>query len=110
MGQRTLVVTGGSDGIGAEAARQVTATRATDQIILVGRSEQKTAAVAESIGAEHFTADYSRLAEVRHLAADIRASTDRIDVLANNAGGAFGERVTTEDGNERTFPRSTSGR
>lgn len=103
MSKRTIVITGGSDGIGAEAARQVARTQPSTRLILVGRSPQKTAAVAREVGADHFLADYARLDDVRRLAADIRSTVGRIDVLANNAGGIFGERTVTVDGNEKTF-------
>lgn len=72
-------------------------------MILVGRSAQKTAQVARETGAEYFVADYIRLDDVRGLAAQIRSTTDHIDVLANNAGGVFGDRIATVDGNEKTF-------
>lgn len=103
MGERMIVITGGSDGIGAEAARQVVRAEPGNRIILVGRSAEKTAAVAREVGADHFVADYTQLGDVRRLAADIRAAVDRIDVLANNAGAIFGERAVTVDGNEKTF-------
>ncbi|MBM9465171.1 SDR family NAD(P)-dependent oxidoreductase [Aeromicrobium sp. YIM 150415] len=103
MSERTIVITGGSDGIGAEAARQVRRSQASARIVLVGRSPEKTTAVAREIGADHCVADYTRLDDVRRVAAEIRSTVDRIDVLANNAGGVFGERAVTEDGNEKTF-------
>ncbi len=102
MTRRTMVITGGSDGIGAEAARQA-ARAGENRLILVGRSAEKTASVARALGAEHFLADFTRLGDVRRLATDIRQTADRVDVLANNAGGVFGERTVTEDGNEKTF-------
>lgn len=102
MGKRTMVITGGSDGIGAEAARQIART-GENRLILVGRSTEKTAAVAREVGADHFLADFTTLDDVRRLAADIRQSTDHLDVLANNAGGVFGKRTVTVDGNEKTF-------
>lgn len=104
MGGRTIVITGGSDGIGAEAARQVARAQPTSRLILVGRSARKTADVAREVGAHaHFVADYTRLEDVRRLASEIRGSVDRIDALANNAGGVFGKRTVTVDGNEKTF-------
>lgn len=103
MAGRTIVITGGSDGIGAEAARQVAHAEPADRLILVGRSADKTAAVAQEVGAEHFVADFTRLDDVRRLAADLNAAVDRVDVLANNAGGVFGDRTVTVDGNEKTF-------
>lgn len=98
---RTIVLTGASDGIGAAAAR--TLTSAGHRVLIVGRSPEKTAAVARETGAESFVADFASFAQVRRLAAEIRERVESIDVLANNAGGVFGERRPTEDGHERTF-------
>jgi len=94
------VVTGASDGIGAAAARALAARG--HHVVVVGRSAQKTAAVAREIGAPHHLADFGDLADVRRLADELRAY-DRIDVLANNAGGIFGDPTPTVDGFERTF-------
>ncbi len=67
MTGRTIVITGASDGIGAAAARILTA--AGEQVVVVGRSPQKTEAVARELGAEHFVADFATLQDVRGLAA-----------------------------------------
>jgi NAD(P)-dependent dehydrogenase (short-subunit alcohol dehydrogenase family) len=99
----TIVITGASDGIGAAAARQLAGSGA--RLILVGRSPEKTKAVADETGAEHFTADFARLDDVRELAAKLTAAVgdEGIDVLANNAGGIFGDRTPTVDGFEKTI-------
>jgi NAD(P)-dependent dehydrogenase (short-subunit alcohol dehydrogenase family) len=98
---RTIIITGASDGIGAAAAR--TLTEAGDTVVVVGRSPQKTAAIARELGAEYHVADFSRLDEVRGLAATLLENHPRIDVLANNAGGIMGEREVTVDGFEKTL-------
>ncbi|PPG36227.1 short-chain dehydrogenase [Pseudoclavibacter sp. RFBG4] len=98
---RTVVITGGSDGIGATAARALAAKGW--RVVVVGRNAEKTAAVAEEIGAERFVADFSRLDEVRKLAARLIEQVGPIDVLANNAGGIFGDRTRTVDGHELTL-------
>lgn len=100
---KTIVITGASDGIGAAAARQLGSSG--DRLILVGRSPEKTRAVAEEARAEHLTADFARLDDVRDLAARITTMVgdDGIDVLANNAGGIFGDRTPTVDGHEKTI-------
>lgn len=98
---KTIVITGASDGIGAAAAGRL--HRDGHRIVLVGRSPQKTEAVARELRADHFIADFTRLADVRTLAAELDASYPNIDVLANNAGGIFGDRSKTIDGFEKTF-------
>ena len=96
---RTVVVTGASSGVGAAAARRFAGLGAN--VVVVGRSPERTRMVAESIGAEHHVADFSRLDDVRALADRLR---DRhIDVLANNAGGVATGRRLTVDGHEATF-------
>jgi NAD(P)-dependent dehydrogenase (short-subunit alcohol dehydrogenase family) len=97
-----VVLTGASDGIGAAAARRL--HRSGAQVVVVGRSAEKTAAVAAELdGALALTADFARLDDVRRLAAQLRERLPRIDVLANNAGASFGRRAVTVDGHEQTF-------
>ena len=98
---RTIVITGASDGIGAAAARTLAA--AGHEVVIVGRSPEKTRAVAEEVGAPFHVADFADLSQVRALARDLQEAHPRIDVLANNAGGIMGERSLTVDGFEKTF-------
>jgi NAD(P)-dependent dehydrogenase (short-subunit alcohol dehydrogenase family) len=98
---KVVVVTGASDGIGAAAARALADNG--HQVVLVGRSPDKTARIAGELGVDSYVADYSRLDTVRALAAAL-LKYPRIDVLANNAGGVFGNpRQLTADGHEITF-------
>jgi retinol dehydrogenase-14 len=106
--QKTIVVTGASDGIGLESSSQLAAQG--HHVVMVGRNPQKLeAAVArvrrESPDAqvESFVCDFASFAAVRDLAAKLLASYPRIDVLVNNAGTVFDKRTVTEDGNEATF-------
>lgn len=101
MPQRTIVITGASDGIGAAAARNL--AKAGERIVVVGRSPLKTAAVAAGLGADYFVSDFAELAQVRELAAALKENYPRIDVLVNNAGGIMGEHEFTVDGYEKTF-------
>jgi NAD(P)-dependent dehydrogenase (short-subunit alcohol dehydrogenase family) len=97
----TVVVTGASSGIGAAAARRFAELGAT--VAVVGRSPEKTAAVAAAIGAQAYLVDYGSLEDVRRLAGELLAHYPRIDVLANNAGGFFATRKASTDGHELTF-------
>jgi NAD(P)-dependent dehydrogenase (short-subunit alcohol dehydrogenase family) len=98
---KTIVITGASDGIGASAARRL--HQDGHRVAVVGRSPQKTQAVARELGADAYVADFTKLADVRALAAELDAAYPAIDVLANNAGGIFGDTTKTEDGFEMTF-------
>ena len=99
--QKTIVITGASDGIGAAGARAL--TKSENHVILVGRSPAKTRALAADLNAPYFVADFSELSQVRDLAAKLLTNHPRIDVLVNNAGGIFGERRLTDDGLEMTM-------
>lgn len=101
MTRKTIVITGASDGIGAAAARQL--TRGGAHIVVVGRSQSKTTAVAQELGADYYVADFADLSQVRALADKIRCEYSRIDVLANNAGGMCRELEMTADGLEKTY-------
>ena len=98
--QKTIIITGASDGIGAAAARKLKSLGHT--VILVGRSRSKTEAMARELSVPFHLADYATLGDVQRLADELQ-HYDRIDVLANNAGGIMGNRELTEDGFEKTF-------
>ncbi|CAN5183510.1 SDR family oxidoreductase [soil metagenome] len=100
----TIVITGASSGIGAEAARTLAAEGW--EVAVVGRNPERTADVAASVGARPFLADYDRLDDVRRLADDLLEAYPTIDVLANNAGGLSSERGLTVDGHERIFQQN----
>jgi NAD(P)-dependent dehydrogenase (short-subunit alcohol dehydrogenase family) len=98
---RTIVITGASDGIGAAAARQL--RQNGDNIVVVGRSQSKTAAMAAELDADHFVVDFADLSQVRALAQKLSSQYPRIDVLLNNAGGMSTNIWMTPDGYEQTY-------
>jgi NAD(P)-dependent dehydrogenase (short-subunit alcohol dehydrogenase family) len=108
MQGKVCVITGATSGIGREAALQL--ARLGARLVLVGRDPRRGAdAVAwlkervPGAAAAVLVGDLLRLAEIRRLAAALRAEADRIDVLVNNAGAIFDRHALTEDGVERTF-------
>ena len=103
MEDRTVVITGASSGIGRAAARELAALGA--EVVVVGRNPERTQAVADELGARSHVADFTSLASVRVLAADLLAAHPRIHVLANNAGGV-GAKETTPDGYDATFQQN----
>ena len=100
MEKKTIVITGSSDGIGAAAARKL--KEMGHNVVIVGRSKEKTERIAKELDTSFHLVDYSDLSQVKRLAEELK-QYDRIDVLVNNAGGAQGERKVTIDGYERTF-------
>jgi NAD(P)-dependent dehydrogenase (short-subunit alcohol dehydrogenase family) len=101
MTQRTIVITGASDGIGAAAARRL--SQSGEKVVVVGRSESKTTAIAAELGADYFVADFADLSQVRALADKIRSEYPRVDVLLNNAGLMVKKPDITPDGYEMTY-------
>jgi NAD(P)-dependent dehydrogenase (short-subunit alcohol dehydrogenase family) len=100
LGDKTIVITGGSSGIGAAAARALRQMGA--HVVITGRSP-RTKRLADEIGSDHFLVDYSRFAEVRSFAEALLERYPRIDVLVNNVGGIIGNRRITPDGHEMTL-------
>ncbi|WP_327088311.1 SDR family NAD(P)-dependent oxidoreductase [Nonomuraea sp. NBC_01738] len=95
------VITGASAGIGAAAASEL--SRRGHKVVLVGRDAARLKAVAQGLtGPEPdvLTCDFTRLDDVRRLAADLRERYERIGVLANNAGVMSSTRQVTADGHE----------
>lgn len=101
MKNKTIIITGASDGIGLEAARELKKQGA--EVVIIGRSPEKTKAAGKELNVPYYIADFTRLDEVRSLAAALKKAYPHIDVLANNAGGLFGDREVTVDGFEKTM-------
>lgn len=100
MSKKTIILTGASDGIGAAAATRL--RELGHNVIIVGRTKEKTEKLATKLGVPYHLVDYARLSEVRRLAKELN-TYERIDVLINNAGGSFDRRCVTEDGFEKNF-------
>ena len=105
--QRTIVITGATDGLGKGIAEELASTGA--RLILHGRNEEKGQALLEELRPratgelEWRLADFASLDDVRGLVDEL-LDEQRIDVLVNNAGiGTAGPREESEDGYELTF-------
>jgi retinol dehydrogenase 14 len=107
MAGRTVLVTGGTGGIGKATALGL--ARMGANVAITGRDAARTDQAAREIrsatGAQVdvFLADLSAQAEVRRLAEEVLQRLPRIDVLVNNVGGYWNTRHLTVDGLERTF-------
>ena len=108
MEGKTCLITGGSDGIGYAAAREL--ARMGARVVIVGRNAAKTDDAVQRITAEtgnpavdRLLADLSSQREVRRLAAEALQRLPRLDVLLNNAGAIFLSNQRSVDGLEMTF-------
>lgn len=100
MDKKTIVITGASDGIGKAAAKKL--KELGHNVIIVGRSKEKTENVAKELDCPYYLADFARFSDVVALADELN-KLDRIDVLANNAGAVIPKLIKTVDGNEMTY-------
>ena len=89
--RRTAVVTGASSGIGAATARALAAEGF--HVYCAARRTERVVELAEEIGGTPVTVDVTSEDSVAALASTVG---DRLDVLVNNAGGAFGSAPVAE--------------
>jgi NAD(P)-dependent dehydrogenase (short-subunit alcohol dehydrogenase family) len=107
---KTALVTGSTDGVGREVALRLGGDGW--RVLIHGRDRERGNAVVAAIEkaggiAEFIAADLSTLAEVRRLADAVQKTTQRLDLLINNAGigsgGPQGVRQESADGYELRF-------
>jgi len=107
MKGKVVLITGATRGIGRAGAEAMAALGAT--LILVARDDrrlQETKAACEARGAggvRLYRADLSLRKAVEELAHRVTAYEPKLDVLWNNAGGYFAERIVTAEGYEKTW-------
>lgn len=104
---KTIVITGASAGTGAAAARAL--HRLGANVVPVGRSAEKTAAIARELGVQSYTVDFSSLKDVQGLAHTLLDAFPRIDVLAANAGAVVPGGRPTAEGLEPTLAVNALG-
>jgi NAD(P)-dependent dehydrogenase (short-subunit alcohol dehydrogenase family) len=111
---RTVLVTGPTSGLGRAATGALAGLGA--RVVLVGRSPERLAELRASLIREHgedrfpvVTADMGSLESVRAAAIRILATEPRLDVLIDNAGAIFPERIVGPDGIEATLATLVAG-
>jgi NAD(P)-dependent dehydrogenase (short-subunit alcohol dehydrogenase family) len=110
----TVLVTGGTGGIGYQTARAL--ARRGAQLIITGREadagEHAAAAIRRESGqasVSFLQVDHATVAGNRQLAKQVRATFPDLDVLVNNVGGLYGTRWETADGYEATLAMNFLG-
>lgn len=106
--EKTVLITGATDGMGKETALMFAKVGAT--VLIHGRNPKKLADTLKALREANpkgqyysYQADYASLADVRAMAEAIKKEHQQIDILINNAGLYPDKRVITEDGFELTL-------
>ncbi len=107
--QKTILVTGSTDGIGYETAKVL--LKKGELVIIHGRNKGKAEEIREKllsslgkdISVETVAGDLSSLIQVREMAEELRKNFAQIDVLINNAGIFSPTLVVSRNGFELTF-------
>lgn len=110
--QKTILVTGSTDGIGLETARMLVSRG--QHVLLHGRSQSKLEEAEKTLSAlpgggrvESYVADLSRMADVEALAKAVAEKHAKLDVLINNAGVYNAPDPVTQDGLDVRFAVNT---
>lgn len=110
--QKTILVTGATDGIGLATARMLVSKG--HHVLLHGRNSAKLKGVEEELkglpgceSVESFVADLSLMSEVKTLAKAIIERHSHLDVLINNAGVFRVSDPITQDGLDVRFAVNT---
>lgn len=108
---RTVLITGGNDGIGYAAARAFGRASAAKVIIVGRRAEANTAAASkleEELSKEHGSAtrfvgmvcDISKASDIERLWQDLRSAGTTVDVLVLNATGISEAKTILQRGTD----------
>jgi len=110
--QKTILITGSTDGIGLETARMLVTQG--HHVLLHGRNPAKLEEVEKTLSGlpgggrvESYLADLSRMSEVEALAKTVAERHTQLDVLINNAGVFRTPEPNTQDGLDVRFAVST---
>ena len=92
--KKTIVITGGSDGLGKTLAESLSKE---NNVIILATNEDKLKLVANDNSCKYKVCDVSDYTEVEKTITEIITENNKIDVLVNNAGLWIQEELDTND-------------
>ncbi|MFC2087255.1 SDR family oxidoreductase [Bacteroidota bacterium] len=108
MENKKILITGGTSGLGKATALNLAIQGA--EVVITARDEYKANQVVREIiekskndRVTYFMVDLASMESVRKLARNFKRKHDKINVLINNAGMIYKDRIVTVDGFEKTL-------
>ncbi len=108
MTNKTILITGATDGIGKQTAFEL--AKLGHKVIVHGRNKKKSQEVTNELiqlsgneNLKHVYSDLSSFEEIQKMSDCIKKKYDRIDVLINNAAVFMNDRVILPNGFETNF-------
>ena len=105
---KSIVITGGTSGLGLQAALNLGSQ--FDNMYIIGKNEEKGQSALQDIkklfpkiNIQFMKTDLSLISEIKKLSAYFFNKKIKIDILINNAGGIFFKRTLTAEKIEKTF-------
>ena len=105
---KSIVITGGTSGLGLQAALNLGSQ--FDNMYIIGKNEEKGQSALQDIkklfpkiNIQFIKTDLSLISEIKRLSAYFFNKKIKIDILINNAGGIFFKRTLTSEKIEKTF-------
>ena len=106
--KQTILVTGATDGIGKQTAKELASS--DYHVIIHGRTDNRVKTTIDEVknesgneDVEGYAADFASFKEVSNLADLLNKTYEKLDVLINNAGIFQNKKEETADGYEKTF-------
>lgn len=81
--KKTIVITGGSDGLGKAIAKRL---NNDSNVIIISKDKENLVKTAEEINCEYYVCDVTDYEQVNNTINKILENNNKIDVLINNAG------------------------
>ena len=92
--ERTIIITGGSDGLGKAIAKRL---KENNKVIIISKDEESLVKTSEEINCDYYVCDVTDYKQVNNTINNIIEKYNKIDILINNAGVWLAGDLTETD-------------